>query len=75
MNEGIDGLIAMSKWCGSNMGWNENNSRAKDSTALILVKFMFSQPKYESSIRFTEKAQQLLKKFGPLMVEKGLLAK
>ena len=75
LNEGNQGLIEMSKWCGSNMGWNETNSRAKDSNTLVLVKFMFAQPKYESHIRFAEKAQQLLKKFGPLMVEKGLLAK
>jgi hypothetical protein len=74
LDEGVNGLIEMSKWIGSNFGMNETNSRAKNSTALILVKFMFSQPKYESSIQYAENAQRLLKKFGPLMVKKGLLA-
>ena len=74
LDGGQSGLIAMSKWIGSNFGMNETNSRAKNSTALILVKFMFSQPKYESSIQYAENAQRLLKKFGPLMVKKGLLA-
>jgi len=75
LSGGQSGLIAMSKWCGSNgYGWNENNSRANKSSSLILVKFMFAQPKYESSIQYAENAQRLLKKFGPLMVEKGLLA-
>ena len=68
------GIIIMSRWCGSNgYGANSNNLRAKDSSNLILTDFMFTQPRYESDIRFAEKAQQLLKKFGPLMVEKGLL--
>ena len=68
------GIIIMSRWCGSNgYGANSNNLRAKDSSNLILTDFMFNQPRYESDIRFAEKAQQLLKKFGPLMVEKGLL--
>jgi len=70
------GIIVMSRWCGSNgRGSNSNNLRAKNSSSLILSDFSFTQPRYESDIRFAEKAQQLLKKFGPLMVEKGLLAK
>lgn len=76
LNEGKSGIIEMSRWCGSNgLGWNGHNQRAKDSSTMILSDFMFTQPKYESSIQFAEKAQQLLRKFGPLMVEKGLLAK
>jgi len=71
---GQRGIIIMSRWCGSNgYGANANNLRAKDSSNLIVTDFMFTQPRYESDIRFAEKAQQLLKKFGPLMVEKGLL--
>lgn len=71
-----DGIITMSKWCGSNgLGWSGLNPRAKDSKVIILSDFMITQPKYEPSVRFSEKAQQLLRKFGPLMVEKGLLAK
>ena len=66
----------MSRWCGSNgYGQNATNLRAKDASNLIVTEFMYTQPRYESDIRFAEKAQKLLKKFGPLMVEKGLLAK
>ena len=73
---GQRGVIIMSRWCGSNgHGQNATNLRAKDASNLILDDFSFTQPRYESDIRFAEKAQQLLKKFGPLMVEKGLLAK
>ena len=73
---GQRGVIIMSRWCGSNgYGQNATNLRAKDASNLIVTEFMYTQPRYESDIRFAEKAQQLLKKFGPLMVEKGLLAK
>ena len=76
LDQGNDGIIAMSRWCGSNgVGWSGLNPRAKNSKAFILNDFLLTQPKYESSIQFSEKAQQLLRKFGPLMVEKGLLAK
>ena len=75
LNAGQNGIIKMSRLCGSNgHGWNANNQRAKNSSSLILSDFMFTQPRYEPDIRFAEKAQQLLKKFGPLMVHKGLLA-
>ena len=75
LNAGRNGIIKMSRLCGSNgHGWNANNQRAKNSSSLILSEFMFTQPRYEPDIRFAEKAQQLLKKFGPLMVHKGLLA-
>ena len=72
---GNDGIIAMSKWCGSNgRGWSGLNPRAKDSKVLILNDFLLRQANSESSVQFVEKAQELLKKFGPLMVEKGMLA-
>ena len=73
---GKDGTIRMSRWIGSNgYGWNAYNNRAKQSRTYILNDFLYTQPKYESSIRFAEKAKILFQKFGLLMRDKGMLAK
>lgn len=71
---GDDGIIAMSTWCGSNGRWNRKNSRADKSKIIIFSPATIAEARYEPQIQYLEKAQELLKKFGPLMVEKGLLA-
>ena len=76
LGEGNDAINNMSRWVGSDgYGVSHLNPRAKNSKTLILEDYMKGTPKYQTSVQFCEKCQQLLRKFGPLMVEKGLLAK
>ncbi len=76
LGEGNDAINNMSRWVGSDgYGVSHLNPRAKNSKTLILKNYMKGAPKYNASVQFCEKCQQLLRKFGPMMVQKGLLAK
>ncbi len=69
------GVIVCSRWCGAEYGgYNNKNERARGSTVAMLNQTTIVDPAAKSHIAFIEKAQSLLTKFGPLMVEKGVLA-